>query len=160
VIVQVDIQTASSEPVPDEDDIRTWVATALAGRSIREQVEVSVRLVDVDEMSELNRKYRGKQGPTNVLSFPAELPDELDLPHLGDIVICAPVVRSEAVQQGKDPTAHWAHMTVHGTLHLLGYDHGEEEEADAMEALETAILHRLHYDNPYAELPTSGPARR
>jgi len=156
VNVQVDIQTASSEPVPHEDDIHNWIAAALAGRTTRERVEVSVRLVDSDEMSELNRRYRGKLGPTNVLSFRAELPPELDLPHLGDIVICAPVVRSEAMQQGKDPAAHWAHMTVHGTLHLLGYDHVEAEEADAMEALETAILDQLRYDNPYEDRTSSG----
>ena len=149
MIVRVDIQTASSEPVPAAADIRNWIATTLAGRTTREELEISVRLVDVAEMAELNRKYRGSPGPTNVLSFPANLPAELKLPHLGDIVICAPVVRSEAVQQGKDTDAHWAHMTVHGTLHLLGYDHGEEEEAAAMETLETAILDQLHYANPY-----------
>jgi len=156
----VDIQTASSEPVPDEDDIRAWIEAALAGRTSREQVEVSVRLVDTDEMSTLNRKYRGKSGPTNVLSFPASLPAELDLPHLGDIVICAPVVRSEAAEQGKDPAAHWAHMTVHGTLHLLGYDHCEEEEAVSMEATETAILNQLHYANPYEDQTPCGQTRQ
>ena len=160
MIVQVDIQAASSEPVPDEDDIRAWIAATLAGRTTREELEISVRLVDVEEMSALNRKYRGKPGPTNVLSFPAGLPADLGLPHLGDIVICAPVVRSEAVQQGKDPNAHWAHMTVHGTLHLLGYDHCEEAEADVMEAQESAILNQLHYANPYEDQTSSGQSRR
>lgn len=149
--VQVDIQTASAEPVPDEDDIRGWIRAALAGRTTLDEVEISVRLVDSDEMAALNSKYRGKSGPTNVLSFPAALPETLELPLLGDIVICAPVVRSEAAAQGKDENAHWAHMTVHGTLHLLGYDHIEESDADFMETAETAILAQLDYANPYEQ---------
>jgi probable rRNA maturation factor len=149
VRLHVDIQTASSEPVPAEEDIRNWIAAALEGRSSQEDVEVSVRLVDHDEMARLNETFRGKQGATNVLSFPADLPAELSLPLLGDIVICAPVVRSEAAQQAKSPNAHWAHMTVHGTLHLLGYDHIDEEDAAVMEALETAILSKLNIPCPY-----------
>jgi len=152
VNLHVDIQVASSEPVPSEDDIRNWIAAALAQRTTQEQVEISVRLVDNDEMARLNETYRGKQGTTNVLSFPAGLPPDLGLPLLGDIVICAPVVHAEAAQQGKSPSAHWAHMTVHGTLHLLGYDHVDEEEAAIMEALESAILNELNYSCPY-ELP-------
>jgi len=152
VNLHVDIQVASSEPVPSEDDIRNWIAAALAQRTTQEQVEISVRLVDNDEMARLNETYRGKQGTTNVLSFPASLPPDLGLPLLGDIVICAPVVYAEAAQQGKSPSAHWAHMTVHGTLHLLGYDHVDEEEAAIMEALESAILNELNYSCPY-ELP-------
>jgi probable rRNA maturation factor len=149
VKLRVDIQTACSEPVPAEEDIRSWVAATLVGRATQEQVEVSIRLVDSDEMAQLNHTYRGKTGTTNVLSFPASLPAELAIPLLGDIVICAPVVRAEAVQQGKSPSAHWAHMTVHGTLHLLGYDHIEEEEANIMEALESTILSELNYSCPY-----------
>lgn len=145
----MDIQTASSEPVPAEDDIRNWIAAALEGRAPQEDVEVSVRLVDHDEMARLNKTFRGKQGATNVLSFPADLPAELSLPLLGDIVICAPVVRTEAAQQGKSPSAHWAHMAVHGTLHLLGYDHIDDEDAAVMEALETAILGTLNIRCPY-----------
>ncbi len=148
--LQVDIQTACSAPVPSEDDIRSWIAAALSGRVTQEQVEVSVRLVDSAEMAQLNQTYRGKAGATNVLSFPADLPAELAIPLLGDIVICAPVVRAEAAQQGKSPSAHWAHMAVHGTLHLLGYDHIEEEEAAIMESLESAILGALNYSCPYA----------
>jgi len=110
-----------------------------------------VRLVDIAEMKTLNETYRDKAGPTNVLSFPSDLPDDLQLPLLGDIVICAPVVRAEAAEQGKNLTAHWAHMTIHGTLHLLGYDHIAEEEAAAMEALESAILKRLDYPCPYRD---------
>jgi probable rRNA maturation factor len=149
VKLHVDIQTACSQSVPAEEDIRRWIAAALHGRATQEQVEVSVRLVESDEMARLNETYRGKTGATNVLSFPASLPEELAIPLLGDIVICAPVVSAEAAQQGKTESAHWAHMTVHGTLHLLGYDHIEEEEAAIMEALESTILSELNYACPY-----------
>jgi probable rRNA maturation factor len=145
----VDIQSASTGPVPSEDDIRSWIVATLAGLTQREKTEISVRLVDTEEMTTLNQTYRGVAGPTNVLSFPSDLPDELQLPLLGDLVICAPVVRAEAAQQGKSLTAHWAHMTIHGTLHLLGYDHIAESEAATMEALESAILARLDYPCPY-----------
>jgi probable rRNA maturation factor len=151
VNLHVDIQAASNEPAPEESDIRRWIAAALDGQSTRDEVEITVRLVDAAEMSTLNESYRGKPGPTNVLSFPADLPGELALPLLGDIVICAPVVRAEAAEQGKHPEAHWAHMTIHGTLHLLGYDHLEEEEAATMEALESAILTGLNYRCPYGD---------
>lgn len=147
--LQMDIQSASSEPVPEEQDIRNWLAAALSEQALRGEAEVSVRLVDTAEMATLNETYRGKAGPTNVLSFPAELPAELDLPLLGDIVICAPVVIREAAEQGKTLPAHWAHMTVHGALHLLGYDHIEDQNAAVMEALESAILQGLGYPCPY-----------
>lgn len=147
--LQVDIESASAEPAPEEEDIRSWIRAALTDR--QQDTEISVRLVDIPEMTELNKAYRGKAGPTNVLSFPAALPEELELPLLGDIVICVPVVQREAVEQGKPHDAHWAHMTVHGTLHLLGYDHLEDEEAQAMEAMETAILASLHYPCPYED---------
>ena len=147
--LHVDIQTACSQSVPAAEDIRHWIAAALHGRTTQEQVEVSVRIVDSDEMARLNETYRGKTGATNVLSFPAGLPVELAIPLLGDIVICAPVVRAEAARQGKTEKAHWAHMAVHGTLHLLGFDHIEEEEAAIMEALESSILSELNYACPY-----------
>jgi probable rRNA maturation factor len=149
VKLKVDIQTACNEPVPAGEDIRRWIAAALAGRALQQRVEVSVRLVGREEMAQLNATYRGRTGATNVLSFPADLPAELAIPLLGDIVICAPVVRAEAAQQGKSESAHWAHMAVHGTLHLLGYDHIEEEEATIMEALESAILSELDFSCPY-----------
>jgi len=145
--LHVEIQIASAESVPQEEDIRSWITAALSGR--RQDTEISVRLVDSAEMSTLNRDYRGKSGPTNVLSFPAQLPPGVDLPLLGDIVVCVPVVRREAMEQNKSERAHWAHMMVHGTLHLLGYDHIEERDAVEMEALETDILQSLHYDCPY-----------
>lgn len=102
-------------------------------------------------MTTLNRDYRGKSGPTNVLSFPADLPPELALPLLGDIVVCAPVVAREAAEQGKPLAAHWAHMAVHGCLHLLGHDHVEEADAVAMETLESTILAQLGFPCPYPD---------
>ena len=151
----VDIQSASAEPVPEEGDIRSWISTALSHcEPHKEEAEVSVRLVDEVEMAELNSNYRNKSGPTNVLSFPTDLPEDIDVPMLGDIVICAPVVRGEAQTQGKTLTAHWAHMTVHGTLHLLGYDHIIDKEALVMETLETEILKILNYPCPYAGYPS------
>ncbi|MFA5531181.1 MAG: rRNA maturation RNase YbeY [Thiohalomonadaceae bacterium] len=137
--------------VPTEVLVRRWVEAALAGR--RSEAELTVRVVDEDESAELNGLYRKKQGPTNVLSFPFEAPPGLDLPLLGDIVICAPVVAREAGEQGKTSEAHWAHMVVHGTLHLLGYDHLEPGEAEEMEALETTVLAGLGYPNPYEYVP-------
>ncbi len=145
----VDVQYASDEPVPAEDDIGRWVAAALAGAGHATDTEICLRLVDVPEMSELNRTWRDRQGPTNVLSFPAGLPEELGLPLLGDIVICVPVVQSEAAAQAKTSAAHWAHLVVHGTLHLLGHDHIEAAQADIMEALESDILAGLGYPCPY-----------
>jgi probable rRNA maturation factor len=153
VNLQVDIQSATSEPVPDEDDIRSWIEAALSGRRSAD-TEISIRLVDIEEMTTLNENYRDKAGPTNVLSFPSDLPEELNLPLLGDIVVCAPVVRAEAEAQTKPLQAHWAHMTVHGTLHLLGYDHIEESEARHMAALETDILSSLDYPCPYRDEQT------
>ncbi|QIB64805.1 rRNA maturation RNase YbeY [Kineobactrum salinum] len=150
--LHVDIQSASTEPAPEEDDIRGWISAALrqAGTGI-EAAEVCLRLVDEAEMAQLNHSYRGKTGPTNVLSFPADLPPELQLPLLGDIVICAPVVLREAREQGKSARAHWAHMLVHGSLHLLGHDHVEAADAAVMEALETDILGQLGFSCPYSD---------
>ena len=144
----VEVDSASSEPTPEEDDLRSWIRAALVNRQL--DTEISVRLVDIEEMSELNQRFRSKAGPTNVLSFPADIPAELNHPLLGDIVICAPVVRREAAEQNKSEDAHWAHMTVHGTLHLLGYDHLVEAEAQAMEAMETDILASLNLPCPYS----------
>jgi probable rRNA maturation factor len=148
--LHVDIQSASAEPTPDEEDLQRWIAAAMAAGCTRARdSEICVRLVDTEEMTQLNRDYRGKDGPTNVLSFPCDLPPEPQLPLLGDIVICAPIVRREAAQQHKTLAAHWAHMAVHGTLHLLGYDHIEDNQAEAMEALESRILEQLNFDCPY-----------
>ncbi len=133
--------------VPEPALLERWVSAALSGRC--SEAELSLRIVDATEITELNRHYRGGDYATNVLSFPADLPEELDLPHLGDIVVCAEVVAREAGEQHKPLAAHWAHMLVHGTLHLLGHDHIDDTEADEMEALERTILAGLGYPDPY-----------
>ena len=136
--------------VPSPASFRRWAEAALRGARRHRAAELSIRIVDTAEGRALNRDYRGKDYATNVLSFPAELPPGVDLPLLGDLAICAPVVAREAAEQGKRPRDHWAHMTVHGVLHLLGYDHVEDAEAEAMEALETRILAGLGIADPYA----------
>ncbi len=145
---EVDVQIATAdENIPSEEDFRTWVAAALPDE--RRTSEITIRVVDFDESQTLNAQYRHQNKPTNVLSFPSELPPELQIPLLGDLVVCAGVVAREAAEQGKSPVAHWAHMVVHGTLHLLGYDHESDAEAEVMEALETHILSQLGFPAPY-----------
>ncbi|MDP5209340.1 rRNA maturation RNase YbeY [Microbulbifer sp. 2205BS26-8] len=145
----LDVQRASRcMHLPSNQAIHSWVAKALTGH--REVAELSVRIVDRAESQQLNSRYRGRDAPTNVLSFQADLPAELNLPLLGDLVICAPVVQLEAEQQHKSLSAHWAHMTVHGTLHLLGYDHVEDANAAVMEKLEADLLASLGFSAPYA----------
>lgn len=143
--------------VPDESSIEQWVSHVLANQLDSAPFpEVSIQVVDEPVISELNETYRHKTGPTNVLSFPFEappgLPEEEAMSMLGDIIICAQVVSREAKEQGKALQAHWAHMVVHGVLHLLGYDHLEDEEAEAMESLEIQLLSELAFPNPYQEL--------
>ncbi|WP_266181043.1 rRNA maturation RNase YbeY [Dyella humicola] len=135
--------------VPAPSSFRRWTEAALRGAKRRKATELSIRIVDTDEGRTLNREYRGRDYATNVLSFPVELPPGVTLPLIGDMAICAPVVAREAAEQGKAARDHWAHMTVHGVLHLLGYDHIEDAEAEAMEALETRILAGLGIANPY-----------
>ncbi|WP_237067279.1 rRNA maturation RNase YbeY [Microbulbifer guangxiensis] len=156
--LHLDVQRASrATALPTDEQIRQWVLAALEGH--RDEAELSIRIVDEAESQQLNRDYRGKDKPTNVLSFPAELPEEVDLPLLGDLVICAPVVAREAEEQHKASPAHWAHMVVHGTLHLLGYDHIEDAEAEIMEGLEVKVLAGLGIADPYqpADRPTEAP---
>ena len=150
-----EIQVACDDDnVPGEDNLSLWVSRTFDAVGHSGANEVAVRVVNAGEMQELNRDYRSKDKPTNVLSFPAGavegLPSGAELP-LGDIVVCAPVVRDEALGQGKALGDHWAHMIVHGTLHLLGYDHETEPEALEMEGLETQILGDHGIANPYAE---------
>ncbi|MBB71927.1 MAG: rRNA maturation RNase YbeY [Legionellales bacterium] len=148
--IQLDLQIASdADDVPSAENFEQWVNAAVQAGSQREDAELTIRIVDEAEGTELNETYRDKQGPTNVLSFPFDVPEGVDIDLLGDIVICAPVMAQEAAQQGKQPIAHWAHLTIHGTLHLLGYDHIEDDEAEIMENLETQILAQLGYPNPY-----------
>lgn len=115
----------------------------------QQSLSITVRCVEPEESQQLNYDYRGKNKPTNVLSFPFESPADFFVPLLGDLVICADVVKNEAQEQNKTILAHWAHMTVHGCLHLLGYDHINEHEADTMESLEVSIMQQLGFDNPY-----------
>ncbi|MET0331081.1 MAG: rRNA maturation RNase YbeY [Dyella sp.] len=139
----------SRRGVPASASFTQWVEATLRGARRRKPSELAIRIVDAEEGQALNRDYRGKDYATNVLSFPAELPPELKLPLIGDLAICAPVVAREAAEQGKRARDHWAHLTVHGVLHLLGYDHLDEAEAHAMEALETRILAGLGIADPY-----------
>jgi len=151
--VQVDVTTASDDDnTPEATSVDNWVSRAVDAAGVSADVEVSVRIVDAEEMHALNREYRGKDKPTNVLSFPGGpidgLPD--DQPSLlGDIVVCAGIVSDEAAEQGKPVSDHWAHMLVHGTLHLLGFDHETDDEAASMEALETQILASCGLPDPY-----------
>jgi probable rRNA maturation factor len=155
-MLTIDIQRDSDEPSPAEADLEAAVMAALdvaghatAQRGEAKEEELSVRIVNAQEMQALNRRYRHRDRPTNVLSFPSEMPADLPFRHLGDIVVCAAVVADEAREQQKPPAAHWAHMLVHGTLHLLGHDHENPEEADIMEDLETRALASLGWPCPY-----------
>lgn len=145
---QIDVQFAvSAEGIPAAELIRQWVTLALPAD--RAAAELTVRIVDEAEITALNRQYRGKDGPTNVLSFPYEQIPGIAAALLGDVVICAPVVASESVAQDKPLEAHWAHMVIHGVLHLLGYDHHNDDEASRMEATENELLAGLGYASPY-----------
>ena len=146
--VELEIQRVSGAFAPDDEAFRRWVGAALAGR--RETAELTVRIVDEAEGRALNARWRGRDHATNVLSFPAELPTGVALPLLGDLVVCAPVVAREAAEQGKAEADHWAHLVIHGTLHLLGFDHETEAEATVMEDLERALLAGLGIGDPYA----------
>jgi probable rRNA maturation factor len=151
-MIHVAIENASTaRNVPENGQFRRWAEAAAR----REGAEVAIRIVDEAESAELNAAYRRKSGPTNVLSFPFEVPEGVPNALLGDLVICAGVVEREAGEQGKPLEAHWAHMVVHGLLHLQGYDHVEDSEAEAMEAEEIAILSDLGFPNPYEEATSS-----
>ena len=152
--MNVDVQVASDAAgIPASEDIRDWVERAVQAVNPGRDADVSVRIVDEQEMQALNRSYRDQDKPTNVLAFPAGdagfVPPG-EVPLLGDIVVCAGVVAREADEQGKPPGHHWSHMLVHGTLHLLGHDHVTDSQAQAMEALERRILDSLGIADPYA----------
>jgi probable rRNA maturation factor len=146
--LSIDIQMACpSEEAPDEDSIKRWVSAAI--RDERDNSELNLRIVDEQESADFNQQYRGKTGATNVLSFPFDAVTPEPLPILGDLVVCAPVVNREANEQQKTTEAHWAHIIVHGVLHLLGYDHIDDKDAEQMEGLETAIMLELNFPAPY-----------
>ena len=149
VILDLQLACADTANFPGEADFQRWLDAAVL--PFQEEAEVTVRLVDEAESNQLNLTYRGKDKPTNVLSFPFECPPGVELPLLGDLIICRQVVEREASEQNKPLLAHWAHMVVHGSLHLLGYDHIDDEEAEEMEALEVEFMQALGYDNPYQD---------
>ena len=144
------METSESVPesayVPDPEDCQRWAESAL---QLDSSNEASLRVVSRGEMQALNRDYRGKDKPTNILSFPMQVPEEVGLRLLGDLAACAEVIETEAREQGKSAEAHWAHMIVHGMLHLQGYDHIEPADAERMEATEIAILRDLGFNDPY-----------
>lgn len=156
IMLELDLQIACEGEVPSKKQFNEWAQTALVERG-DELTELSIRLVNEDESQDLNNTYRHKNKPTNVLSFPFENPPGIELPLIGDLVICAQVVRREAKEQNKEEIAHWAHMVVHGCLHLLGYDHIEDDEAEIMENLERRILLQLGFDDPYKSDETIDP---
>ncbi|MDE8034734.1 rRNA maturation RNase YbeY [Actinobacillus equuli subsp. equuli] len=151
-IIDLQIATENSEDLPSLAQFTQWVQRALAHETQTEEfpeTEITIRIVDEAESHELNLTYRGKDKPTNVLSFPFEVPEGIELPLLGDLIICRQVVEKEAQEQQISLESHWAHLAIHGTLHLLGYDHIEDAEAEEMEGLETEIMQSLGFEDPY-----------
>lgn len=145
--VTIDLQNAcESGLVPAETDLQQWADAGWQGEG---DTEITLRVVDETESAELNSRYRGKDSPTNVLSFPFDVPEGVELELLGDLVICADVVKREAEEQGKTLQAHWAQMVIHGMLHLQGYDHQNDQEAEIMESLEIRLLGELGFPDPY-----------
>jgi probable rRNA maturation factor len=147
--INVDGANVNKMLPPPATDFRKWANAALAGK--KEDAQLTIRVVNEKESTYLNERYRHKNGPTNVLSFPAEYAEDIPVSHIGDIVICSAIVFNEAKAQNKAPNAHWAHLTVHGTLHLLGYDHTNEQDANKMETCEINILKQIGFTNPYAQ---------
>lgn len=148
----VDIQHACTDKIPVTDaQLSDWAMKAL--RAYRECGELTLRLVDQDEIRLLNSQYRKKNSPTNVLAFPTNYPSEiaLEFPVLGDIIVCPAVLAEESIGLAKPLDAHWAHIVIHGVLHLLGYDHIADEEAQVMQAIEVTLLQQLGFANPYDE---------
>ena len=146
----LEIQTESTASnLPSEAQLQAWVDIAL--KEYGKESELVIRIVDIEESTELNEHYRQKTGPTNILSFPFEAPEHIEIDLLGDLVVCAPVLEKEALEQQKTLNDHWAHIIIHGVLHLLGYDHIEEDEAHIMEEKEIQLLKELNITNPYLQ---------
>ena len=150
ITLDLQLACADSSGLPAEAQFQQWLDTAIL--PFQQEAEVTIRIVDEAESNDLNLTYRGKDKPTNVLSFPFECPPGVeDFPLLGDLIICRQVVEQEASEQQKTLESHWAHMVIHGSLHLLGYDHIEDAEAEEMEALEKEFMHTLNYPDPYKD---------
>ena len=146
-MLELDIQRVSTAAQPSSEHLQAWCETALQQQ---QETEITIRIVDEDESQQFNTQYRGKKKPTNILSFPFEKPALVETPLLGDLLVCAPLVADEAQQQGKSPEAHWAHIVIHGILHLQGYDHETADDAAVMEALEVKLLAQLGFADPYS----------
>ena len=155
-IRDVEVQRmVDSQTLPNDEELQLWVEKALSDYS--KDAEVVIRIVDTDEISDLNQQYRLKTGPTNILSFPFEVPEGVSgLNLLGDLVVCAEVLQQEAIAQKKPLKDHWAHIIIHGILHLIGYDHIKAKDALEMEAKEIHLLQQLRIDNPYQETEVNG----
>lgn len=151
LIIDLQLACDNTHDLPDEAQLTKWAEAALENRTELDEPELTVRLVDEEESRSLNHEYRGKDKSTNVLSFPFEAPPHVPIPLLGDLIICRQVVEREAEEQNKTPESHWAHMVIHGCLHLLGYDHIEDEEAEEMEGIERDVMAALGYDDPYRD---------
>lgn len=136
---------ADGQHCPSAPQIILWAQTALE----KQVADLTIRIVESTEIQSLNEEFRAKSTPTNVLSFPSDIPPELGLAYLGDVAVCAEIVNSEALEQGKTNDSHWAHMIIHGVLHLRGFDHIQNTDADVMEALEIDLLADLGFNNPY-----------
>ncbi|AEW44431.1 conserved hypothetical protein, Predicted metal-dependent hydrolase [Serratia symbiotica str. 'Cinara cedri'] len=147
VILDLQINCKNINDLPDKTYFQHWLETVIPQHL--KKTEITVRLVDIAEINALNLTFRKNNKPTNVLSFPFEPPPGIMIPLLGDLIICQQIVEQEAKEQHKILEAHWAHMVIHGSLHLLGYNHIEEHEAIEMESLETKIIQKLGYPDPY-----------
>ncbi|MFP3029563.1 MAG: rRNA maturation RNase YbeY [Arsenophonus sp.] len=149
VILDLQLACSNHNGLPSETTFQHWLEAFLP--QFQSKSEITIRIVNIAESQHLNLKYRGENKPTNVLSFPFKGPDNITLALLGDLIICHKVVEKEAIEQQKSNYAHWAHIVIHGCLHLLGYDHLNDFEAEKMETIETKIMQKLGYNNPYQD---------
>jgi len=153
IFIERAVDNQDSQYIPDDKDIHRWISTTLTSQNKAITTELGVRITDNNEIHNLNKTYRHKDKPTNVLSFPFEVPknfpEDIENEYIGDIICSIEYINKEAHDQNKEPKAHWAHIIIHGTLHLLGFDHIEDNDAEIMEQKEIDILESLGYKNPY-----------